>query len=194
MRDVVDDVTRALFVARTASIASGVSRPTRTPVAHGFEDPPHRRDGAAARRFQADKHHHLHWRRQPAAAVSQASSLTSVADGGLALDVGPPFDARRRRRGDRCAGRLDLQAFGSHVELFEAGPRILTTEDEDVAAVVAAVFRQEGMVVRENFGVIESFEQTSSGVQMTFSKDGKSASVEAALAVIATDGSPTPWG
>ena len=35
-----------------------------------------------------------------------------------------------------------FNAFGSRVELFEAGPRILSAEDEDVAAAVAATFRE----------------------------------------------------
>ena len=76
-------------------------------------------------------------------------------------------------------------SFGSRVQLFEAGPRILSTDDEDVAAAVAAAFREAGMVVRENFGAIELFERTSSGVRMNFCKEGKRESAEAALAVVA---------
>jgi dihydrolipoamide dehydrogenase len=78
-----------------------------------------------------------------------------------------------------------FQAFGCRVQLYEAGPRILTTEEEEVAAVAAAAFRESGMVVRENFGSIDSFEKTPAGVRMNFSKDGKRESVEAALAVVA---------
>ena len=78
-----------------------------------------------------------------------------------------------------------FQAFGSRVQLFEAGPRVLATEDEDVSAAVAAAFRQSGMVVRENFGTIESFEKTGSGVRMVFSKDGMRDSAEGALVVAA---------
>jgi pyruvate/2-oxoglutarate dehydrogenase complex dihydrolipoamide dehydrogenase (E3) component len=78
-----------------------------------------------------------------------------------------------------------FQAFGCQVHLFQAGPRILTTEDEDVSAVVVTAFRAAGMVVRENFGTIELFEKTASGVRMVFSKDGVRDSVEAALAVVA---------
>jgi pyruvate/2-oxoglutarate dehydrogenase complex dihydrolipoamide dehydrogenase (E3) component len=78
-----------------------------------------------------------------------------------------------------------FQAFGTKLQLFQAGPRILHTEDEDVSAVVATAFREAGMVVRENFGSIESFAKTPSGVRMEFSKDGKRDSVEAALAVVA---------
>ena len=78
-----------------------------------------------------------------------------------------------------------FNAFGTRVQLFQAGPRILPTEDEDVSAAVAAAFRESGMVVRENFGAIESFEKTPSGVRMIFSKDGARDSAEAALAVVA---------
>jgi pyruvate/2-oxoglutarate dehydrogenase complex dihydrolipoamide dehydrogenase (E3) component len=78
-----------------------------------------------------------------------------------------------------------FQTFGSRVQLFEAGPRILATEDDDVSATVVAAFRQSGMVVRENFGSIESFEKTPSGVRMVFSKDGMRDSAEGALVVAA---------
>ena len=78
-----------------------------------------------------------------------------------------------------------FNAFGSRVQLFQAGPRILPTEDEDVSAAVAAAFRESGIVVRENFGDIESFEKTPSGVRMIFAKDGLRDSAEAALAVVA---------
>ena len=78
-----------------------------------------------------------------------------------------------------------FNAFGSRVQLFQSGPRILPTEDEDVSAAVAAAFRESGIVVRENFGAIESFEKTFSGVRMVFTKDGDRDSAEAALAVVA---------
>ena len=78
-----------------------------------------------------------------------------------------------------------FNAFGSRVQLFQAGPRILPTEDEDVSAAVAAAFRQSGMVVHEGFGVIESFEETPSGVRMIFTEDGRRENTEAALAVVA---------
>ena len=57
-----------------------------------------------------------------------------------------------------------FNAFGSKVQLFQAGPRILPSEDEDVSAAVADAFRRAGIVVREGFGAIESFEKTPSGV------------------------------
>jgi dihydrolipoamide dehydrogenase len=78
-----------------------------------------------------------------------------------------------------------FNAFGSRVQLFEAGPRILSTEDDDVAAAAAAAFRESGIAVRENFGKIDSFEKTATGVRMIFTKDGRYESAEAALAVVA---------
>ena len=78
-----------------------------------------------------------------------------------------------------------FHAFGSHVFLFHAGPRILPTEDADVSAAVVSAFRESGMTVRESFGTIESFEKTLAGVRMVFSRDGAQDSVEAALAVTA---------
>jgi len=78
-----------------------------------------------------------------------------------------------------------FNAFGSRVQLFQAGPRILHTEDEDVSAAVAAAFRAAGIVVRENFGAIQCFEKIQSGVRMVFTKDGERDSVEAALVVVA---------
>ncbi len=50
---------------------------------------------------------------------------------------------------------------------------------------IDSLFRESGIVVRENFGAIESFEKTPGGVRMIFSKDGARDSAEAALAVVA---------
>jgi hypothetical protein len=61
--------------------------------------------------------------------------------------------------------------IGHGIGDIEAGPRILSTEDEDVSAAAAVAFRESGMVVRENFGAIESFEKTPTGIRMVFSKD-----------------------
>jgi dihydrolipoamide dehydrogenase len=106
---------------------------------------------------------------------SDAWSLTSVPPSMLVIGGGAT--------GVQVASIFN--AFGSRVELFEAGPRILATEDEDVSTVVAQAFREAGIQVHENFGRIESFEKTSSGVRMIFSKNGAHHSAEAALIVAA---------
>ena len=78
-----------------------------------------------------------------------------------------------------------FNAFGSRIQLFEAGPRILPSEDEDVSAAVAEAFRESNIAVNENFGSIESFEKTPTGVRMIFSKDAVRDGAEATLAVVA---------
>jgi pyruvate/2-oxoglutarate dehydrogenase complex dihydrolipoamide dehydrogenase (E3) component len=78
-----------------------------------------------------------------------------------------------------------FNAYGSQIQLFQTGRRILPSEDEDISAAVSAAFRESGIVVRENFGTIGSFEKTPTGVRMIFSKDGNRDSAEATLAVLA---------
>lgn len=79
-----------------------------------------------------------------------------------------------------------FQAFGSEVQLFERGPRILRGADEAVAAVVAAGLRESGMVVRERFGTITSFERTAIGVRMNFRDGDRDECTEAAMVVVAS--------
>jgi dihydrolipoamide dehydrogenase len=43
-----------------------------------------------------------------------------------------------------------------------------------------------GIAVHENFGTIESFEKTATGVRMIFTKDGRRFDAEATLVVVAT--------
>ncbi|MGB9321408.1 MAG: NAD(P)/FAD-dependent oxidoreductase [Pseudolabrys sp.] len=78
-----------------------------------------------------------------------------------------------------------FNAYGSRIQLFQTGSRILPSEDEDVSAVVSAAFRESGIVVHENFGTIDSFEKTPTGVRMIFSKNRDRDSAEATLAVVA---------
>ena len=78
-----------------------------------------------------------------------------------------------------------FNAFGSRIQLFHTGNRILPAEDEEVSDAVACAFRRSGIEVNENFGTIDSFEKTPAGVRMHFSKDGKQKSAEATLAVAA---------
>jgi pyruvate/2-oxoglutarate dehydrogenase complex dihydrolipoamide dehydrogenase (E3) component len=78
-----------------------------------------------------------------------------------------------------------FHAFGSDVQLFERGPRILHAADGAIAAAVAAGLRESGVVLRERFGAITSFEKTSSGVRMNFHDGRRAESAEAALVVVA---------
>ena len=78
-----------------------------------------------------------------------------------------------------------FNAFGSRIHLFQSGPRILPTEDEDVSAEVAVAFRESGVDVRESFGKIDSFAKTADGVRMFFTGNGRQESVDATIAVAA---------
>ena len=49
-----------------------------------------------------------------------------------------------------------FNAYGSRIQLFQTGRRILPSEDEDISAAVSAAFRESGIVVRENFGTIDA--------------------------------------
>ena len=106
---------------------------------------------------------------------SDAWGLTSVPPSMLVIGAGAT--------GVQVASIFN--AFGSRIQLFQTGPRILPTEDEDVSAAVAAAFRSANIAVHENIGAIEGFEKTPSGVRMTFSRDGVRNSTEATLAVVA---------
>jgi dihydrolipoamide dehydrogenase len=115
---------------------------------------------------------------------SDAWSLTSVPPSMLVIGAGAT--------GAQVASIFS--AFGTRVTLFQAGPRILPTEDRDVSIEVADAFRRSGIVVREGFGKIESFEKVPDGVRMTFSNEGARDSIEASLAVMAVGWSANTAG
>ena len=78
-----------------------------------------------------------------------------------------------------------FNAFGSRVTLFEAAPRILTTEDEDVVTAVGAALQASGIDVLENAGTIERFERCPTGVRMIHVVDGAQQAIDAAVVVVA---------
>src|SRR4029079_15530538 len=106
---------------------------------------------------------------------SDAWSLTSVPASMMVIGGGAP--------GAQVASIFN--SCGSQGELFHAGTRILSTEDEDISSAIAAAFRENGIGVHEDFGVIESFAKTATGGLMRFTKTGFSESAEAAVAIVA---------
>ena len=78
-----------------------------------------------------------------------------------------------------------FNAFGSHVTIFEAAPRILMSEDHDVAAAVRAALQASGIRVFEQAGTIERFESCPAGVRLIYTKAGTQEHVEATVAVVA---------
>ena len=106
---------------------------------------------------------------------SDAWSLTSVPPSMLVLGGGAT--------GAQVASIFN--SFGTRVQLFQAGPRILPTEDIDVSVAMSTAFRRAGIVVHENYGEIKTFERTPRGLCMVYARDGHLDSVEATLAVVA---------
>ena len=104
--------------------------------------------------------------------------FTSTHSDAWSLDRNSAVDDCCRSRSDGRAGGVHLPGLRLTSPAVSSRSRILPTEDEDVSTVVTTAFRESGMVVRENFGTIESFEKTASGVRMTFTKDGARDSAE----------------
>ena len=78
-----------------------------------------------------------------------------------------------------------FNAFGSRVTLFEAAPRILMTEDQDVAAAVSEALATSGIEVLEHAGTIDRLEPSPAGVRLTYSNDGTPHRIDATLTVVA---------
>jgi pyruvate/2-oxoglutarate dehydrogenase complex dihydrolipoamide dehydrogenase (E3) component len=76
-------------------------------------------------------------------------------------------------------------AFGSRVTLFEAAPRILLSEDDDVAAAMRTALRDSGLRVLEHAGTIERFERCPAGVRLVYSTSGTQEYIDATVAVVA---------
>lgn len=145
---------------------------------------PHALETADGRRFEAEKIILCTGgvsRRLPipgfelTATHSDAWSLTAAPDSLIVVGSGAT--------GAQVASVFN--AFGSRVELFEAGERILRTEEPEVSACVAEAFRAAGIAIHEAFGDIQSFEPAPAGVRMVYTKDGAPRWAEAAVVVMA---------
>ena len=78
-----------------------------------------------------------------------------------------------------------FNAFGSRVTIFEAAPRILMSEDEDVAATVGAALQASGIQVLADAGTIERFERCPAGVRLAYAMGDAQDHIDAAVAVVA---------
>ena len=78
-----------------------------------------------------------------------------------------------------------FNAFGSQVTLFEAAPRILMSEDPDVAATVSAALSASGIHVLADAGSIERFEPCGTGVRLCYADGDAHDRIDASLAVVA---------
>ncbi len=78
-----------------------------------------------------------------------------------------------------------FNAFGTHATLFEAAPRILMSEDEDVAAAVSQALATSGIEVLENAGTIDRLEPSPGGVRLTYSRGGSAHHIDTTMTVVA---------
>ncbi|MFL5859267.1 MAG: dihydrolipoyl dehydrogenase family protein [Solirubrobacteraceae bacterium] len=79
-----------------------------------------------------------------------------------------------------------FNAFGSRVTLFEAAPRILVSEDDDVAAAVSGALAASGIEILDNAGTIDRLEPGPAGVRLIYTQHGAAHHIDAAITVLAT--------
>lgn len=78
-----------------------------------------------------------------------------------------------------------FNALGSRVVLLEAAPRILMSEDADVAAGVSTALEATAIEVIADAGPIERFERCEAGVRVVYSNRGDGDHREAEIAIVA---------
>jgi pyruvate/2-oxoglutarate dehydrogenase complex dihydrolipoamide dehydrogenase (E3) component len=78
-----------------------------------------------------------------------------------------------------------FNALGSRVTLFEAGPRILASEDGDVASEMAGALRATGITVLEGAGKIDELAPCPTGVRLVYSSNGSRSALDAEIVVAA---------
>ena len=181
VREVVDE-TREHALFRRQVDAAGVAIHEHVGLAR-FVDP-HTVETSDGRRFRAEKIVLC------TGGVSRrldlpGFELTATHSDAFALTAVPPTMIVVGAGATGVQVASIFHAVGTRVQLFQAGPRIVPTEDEDVSAAIADAFRAAGIGVHEDFGTIESFERADAGVRMWFTNDGARSSAEAAVVVMA---------
>jgi dihydrolipoamide dehydrogenase len=78
-----------------------------------------------------------------------------------------------------------FNAFGTKVTLLEAAPRILMTEDVEVATAVKAAYQANGVQVIEGLAGLDAIEQSEHGLRVHYRLAGQPYHLEAALVVMA---------
>jgi pyruvate/2-oxoglutarate dehydrogenase complex dihydrolipoamide dehydrogenase (E3) component len=77
-----------------------------------------------------------------------------------------------------------FSALGSSVTIYQAGPRIIASEDAEISDAVAAAFREDGMTIYQGCGAIERIDPTARGIRVT-PAGGQQPPLEAELIVCA---------
>jgi len=77
-----------------------------------------------------------------------------------------------------------FNALGCAVTICQAGSRIVSSEDAEVSAAVAAAFREDGIAIYQGFGAIERVDATANGAVVTLA-GGRHPPIEAEVVVCA---------
>ena len=81
------------------------------------------------------------------------------------------------------------RSFDAEVTILEMLPRLVPVEDEEVSKELARVYRKRGIQFHTG-AKVEKVEKSGSGVQVTFSVDGKQQNIEADKILIAVGRKP----
>ena len=139
------------------------------------------RSNPRAGSFAGQQVHRLHGRSQPASrgtGFEHASSAATLE----AEQVRPRCSSSGRHTGVQIASMF--HAFGTRVELFERGPRVLPSEDESVAAAVEQALRESGYRYTSGSAISGPSRRPRRACESVHRR-GRNASAEAALAVVA---------
>jgi dihydrolipoamide dehydrogenase len=82
-----------------------------------------------------------------------------------------------------------FQSFGSEVTILEMLPRLVPVEDEEVSKELARVYRKRGIAFHTG-AKVEKVDKSKSGINVTFSVDGKQQKIEAENILIAVGRKP----
>jgi dihydrolipoamide dehydrogenase len=86
-----------------------------------------------------------------------------------------------------------FRSFGAEVTLIEMLPRLVPVEDEDVSKELARVYRKRGIAAHTG-AKVDKVEKTKTGVEVTFTVEGKAQKIEAEKILIAVGRKPRTEG
>ena len=182
VREVTDEV-RAHSVLGEELQQSGVAIHEHAGAVRFID--PHLIESTHATTTSRGEVHHLHRWHGPSPGSARLSTLTSTHSDAWGFSSAPPSMLVIGAGATGVQVASIFNAFGSQVTLFEAAPRILMSEDDDVASAVSAALQASGIRVLEEAGTIERFESCPTGVRLVYTKSDTQDHIEATVAVVA---------
>jgi pyruvate/2-oxoglutarate dehydrogenase complex dihydrolipoamide dehydrogenase (E3) component len=83
-----------------------------------------------------------------------------------------------------------FRRFGSKVTIIQSGPQLLTGEDQDIAAEVLKILRQDGLEVLLNAHTIKVMATGPGGVSLQVQAEGKTSTIEGSHLLVAAGRAP----